>query len=525
MRGFPDDFVWGAATAAYQIEGAATEDGRGPSIWDTFADVPGAVVDGSNGDVADDHYHRYAEDIALLAELGLKAYRFSIAWSRRAARPAAARSTRRASTSTGASTETCHAHGVTPYATLYHWDLPQPLEDAGGWLNRATAERFRDYAVTTVGALSDVITRWTTLNEPWCSSLLGYGAGVHAPGRTLGSESLHAAHHLLLGHGLAVAALPRAAPGAVARHHGEPLLDPPGERLPARRRGRRAAPTACRTGCSSTRCFRGSYPADVLEDTRHQRVGFVRNAPTTSHVIATPVDFLGVNYYRRHHRRPGPRTGTFGGPGLASSDPGSERIRYVDPGPPRPTWAGRSTPTAWYDVHRDGPRPRLPARPAAASPRTAPRYADMVEADGTVADLDRAALPRGHVDACREALRGRADAARLLRLEPDGQLRVGVRLHEAVRHRLRRLRTQLRTVKASGAGSPTSCANQPDRRGVVAVPVARVGPGHRPRASVRAARRRGGGPRLDACVWSIMGARRRVARRPRPTAPRARCRR
>ena len=194
-------FLWGTATASYQIEGAVAEDGRGTSIWDTFVRTEGAISDGTNGDVADDHYHRYAEDIAILADLGFNAYRFSIAWPR--IQP----------TGTGPANqagldfyrriaETCHQHGITPYATLYHWDLPQPLEDAGGWLNRETAERFRDYAVTTVGALSDVITSWTTLNEPWCSSLLSYGAGVHAPGRTLGSESLHAAHHLLLGHGL-----------------------------------------------------------------------------------------------------------------------------------------------------------------------------------------------------------------------------------------------------------------------------------------------------------------------------------
>ncbi|WP_231747849.1 family 1 glycosylhydrolase, partial [Auraticoccus cholistanensis] len=206
MTRFPADFVWGTATASYQIEGAVDEDGRRPSIWDTFSHTPGKVWNGDTGDVACDHYHRFAEDVALMAELGVDAYRFSVAWPRvvpagtGAVNPAGLDFYRRVA-------ETCLEHGVQPYATLYHWDLPQVLEDRGGWLSRDTASAFADYAAVVHEALGDVIGSWITLNEPWCSSLLGYAAGVHAPGLQLGSRALEAAHHLLLGHGLAVTAM------------------------------------------------------------------------------------------------------------------------------------------------------------------------------------------------------------------------------------------------------------------------------------------------------------------------------
>ena len=398
MRGFPDDFVWGAATAAYQIEGATTEDGRGPSIWDTFAAVPGAIVDGSDGAEADDHYHRYADDVALLAGLGLTAYRFSIAWSR--VLPTGSGEVNQAGLDFYRRiAETCHAHGVTPYATLYHWDLPQPLEDAGGWLNRETAERFRDYAVTTVGALSDVITSWTTLNEPWCSSLLGYGAGVHAPGRTLGSESLHAAHHLLLGHGLAVAALREQHPGlslgiTVNLYSILPASDSPLDAEAVRRAD------GLQNRLFLDPLLLGTYPADVLEDTG-TTAWFAERADDLA-VIATPVDFLGVNYYSRHTVA-GPEDGTFADPGQASSNPGSERLRYVDTGAPK-------TDMGW-EVHPDGlvdviemVHDRAPELPVLVTENGA-AYPDVVEADGTVQDLDRQHYFESHVDACRKAVR------------------------------------------------------------------------------------------------------------------------
>ncbi len=203
---FPDDFLFGSATASYQIEGAVQEDGRGPSIWDTFSHTPGKVWNDDTGDVADDHYHRLEADLDLMAELGLEAYRFSIAWPR--IQPTG----RGPANEAGLSfyerlVDGLIARGIRPIATLYHWDLPQALEDEGGWANRATAEAFADYARIMGERLGDRISVWTTLNEPWCSAYLGYGSGAHAPGLLDGAKALAAVHHLNLAHGLAIAAL------------------------------------------------------------------------------------------------------------------------------------------------------------------------------------------------------------------------------------------------------------------------------------------------------------------------------
>jgi beta-glucosidase len=210
---FPDGFTWGVATSSYQIEGATGEGGRGPSIWDTFSATPGRVVGGDSGEVAVEHFHRYEQDVDLMASLGVDAYRFSVAWPR--VQP----------TGSGAVNaeglafydrlvDTLLARGITPWATLYHWDLPQPLEDAGGWPVRDTALRFAEYAAHVAAALGDRVGHFITLNEPWCSAFLGYGSGRHAPGRSDQAAALAASHHLLLGHGLAVAALREEAPRA-----------------------------------------------------------------------------------------------------------------------------------------------------------------------------------------------------------------------------------------------------------------------------------------------------------------------
>ncbi|WP_344886891.1 family 1 glycosylhydrolase, partial [Nonomuraea antimicrobica] len=199
---FPEDFVWGAATASYQIEGAVKEDGRGQSIWDTFSHTPGNVADGDTGDMACDHYHRYGGDIGLMRELRLAAYRFSVAWPR--IQPDGAGSINpRGLAFYDRLVDELLAAGITPYVTLYHWDLPQALEDQGGWTNRDTADRFADYAQAVYDRLGDRVTDWATLNEPWVSAYLGYGNGVHAPGRRDPADALRSAHHLLLGHGLA----------------------------------------------------------------------------------------------------------------------------------------------------------------------------------------------------------------------------------------------------------------------------------------------------------------------------------
>ena len=193
---------FGTATASYQIEGATGEDGRGPSIWDTFTQQPGAVRDGSDGAVACDSYHRADEDVALVADLGVAWYRFSIAWPR-IVPTGTGRVEPRGLAYYDRLVDTLLERGVAPTATLYHWDLPQPLEDAGGWLERDTAEAFADYAMVVHDRLGDRVGVWATHNEPWCAAYLGYAAGVHAPGRREGGRAHRAAHHLLLGHALA----------------------------------------------------------------------------------------------------------------------------------------------------------------------------------------------------------------------------------------------------------------------------------------------------------------------------------
>ena len=206
-RSFPAGFLWGSATASYQVEGAVKEDGRGVSIWDTFSHTPGKTFEGQTGDVADDSYHRYPEDIALMKALGLKTCRFSIAWPRifpdgtGTPNPKGIDHYRKFC-------EALMEAGVTPYCTLYHWDLPQVLEDKGGWQNKATAQAFGEYAAYTAGKLGDVIKHWMTMNEMSSFIELGYGSGMHAPGLKLSKQKLAQARHwAVYGHGLAVQAL------------------------------------------------------------------------------------------------------------------------------------------------------------------------------------------------------------------------------------------------------------------------------------------------------------------------------
>src|SRR5581483_2945847 len=203
---FPDGFTWGAATAAYQVEGAATADGKGPTIWDTFSHAPGNVRNGDTGDIACDAYHRYREDAAMMASLGLDAYRFSLSWPR--IQPGG----RGPVNAKGldyyrALLDELAGHGIAATATLYHWDLPQELQDEGGWAVRGTAQRFAEYASLMAGPLGDRATRWITLNEPQVVASHGYRTGEHAPGLRDAAASAAATHHLLLGHGLAAQAL------------------------------------------------------------------------------------------------------------------------------------------------------------------------------------------------------------------------------------------------------------------------------------------------------------------------------
>src|SRR6266540_3120206 len=293
---FPSGFWWGAATAAYQIEGATKEDGRSPSIWDTFCAIPGKVAGGDTGEQATDHYHRYAEDVALMARLGLNAYRFSMSWSRiqptgrGAVNPAGAGFYDRL-------VDELLSVDVRPVLTLYHWDLPQELEDAGGWANRDTAHRFAEYTQLVAARLGDRVAAWTTLNEPWCSAFLGYASGEHAPGRTDQPAALAAAHHLLLAHGLGAQVLR----DMVDRDSQVSLVlnlstvrgigSTPADQDAVRR------VDGLLNRIFLDPVFHGRYPSDVLEDTAALTDwGFVRDGDLAA--IATPIDVLGLNYYQ-----------------------------------------------------------------------------------------------------------------------------------------------------------------------------------------------------------------------------------
>lgn len=294
-RAFPPGFLWGTATAAYQIEGATSQDGRGPSNWDTFCRVPGAVWNGDTGDVACDHYHRVEEDLDLLARLGVGAYRFSVAWSRvqpEAKGPANQRGLdfyRRL-------VEGLRARDIEPTVTLYHWDLPQPLEDNGGWCVRDTAERFAEYVDIVARALGSDVERWITLNEPWCSSWLGYGAGLHAPGiRDIGKAAA-ANHHLLLAHGMAVPILRSAVKSAkvgITLNLGDHRPGSDDELDVAA--AHRADGNLNRLFLDPV--FHASYPEDMLEHYAQFQPGFSVVRDEDLQLIAQPLDFLGVNYY------------------------------------------------------------------------------------------------------------------------------------------------------------------------------------------------------------------------------------
>jgi beta-glucosidase len=299
---FPKGFVWGAATSSYQIEGASAEDGRGESIWDRFTRTPSNIRDGSNGDVACDHYHRWGQDIALMKSLGIAAYRFSVAWPR--ILPAG----RGAVNAKGLAyysrlVDGLLEAGITPYVTLYHWDLPQVFQDeGGGWVNRATAEAFVEYADIVSRHLGDRVKHWITHNEPWCASLVGYQKGLHAPGLRDWPAALAASHHLLLSHGWAVPVVRANCPGGelgitvnLSPYH--PASSSPEDGAAARHFDGQM------NRWFLDPLYRAQYPADMVAD--YVELGslppggltFVR--PDDMRAIAVPTDFLGVNYYNR----------------------------------------------------------------------------------------------------------------------------------------------------------------------------------------------------------------------------------
>jgi beta-glucosidase len=407
-RRFPAGFVWGAATSAYQIEGGVDADGRGPSIWDTFAAAGHAR--GDTGAVAADHRRRMADDVALLAELGLPAYRFSISW------PRVQPDGRGAPSAPGLDfyrslVDELLAHDIEPFVTLYHWDLPQALEDAGGWPERDTALRFSDYADIVGRALGDRVRHWTTVNEPWCAAMLGYAAGAHAPGRRDPGAAAAAAHHLLLGHGLAVDALRDQVrtgahtPGDASRGGGDAqpaigiTLNPypvvaAGDDEADHDAARRIDGIANRLWYDAV--LRGRYPDDVLDDlTAVSDLAHIRDGDLAQ--ISRPVDALGLNYYRRYHVRHEP-----GASASPSPWPGSPDVAFTEAGdsPTSNGWAVE--PPGLYEALTrltcDYDPPPLYVHENGGA------FADRVDDDGRVRDHDRIAFLDAHLRAGHDAI-------------------------------------------------------------------------------------------------------------------------
>lgn len=295
-KAFPDDFIWGTATASYQIEGASTEGGRGATIWDTFSDTPGKITDGSSGDVACDHYHRWQDDIKLMQALNIKAYRFSIAWSR------IFPTGRGEVNQTGIDfysrlVDGLLDAGITPYVTLYHWDLPQSLQNEGGWTRRGITDDFVNYADTVSRALGDRVKHWITFNEPWVFAWVGHVFGEHAPGWKGDSPApaLSVTHHALLSHGLVVPVLRANSANAqvgitLNLTPAYPASDSPQDIAAAKRHD------GWFNRWYLDPVYKGSYPQDMVE-------AFGDAMPTIEtgdmEIIHAPINFLGVNYYMR----------------------------------------------------------------------------------------------------------------------------------------------------------------------------------------------------------------------------------
>ncbi|MFC0003026.1 GH1 family beta-glucosidase [Micromonospora siamensis] len=406
-RVFPPGFLWGSATAAYQIEGAARDDGRSPSIWDTYSHTPGRTLNGDTGDVAADHYHRSAEDLDHMARLGLGAYRFSISWPR--VFPGGRRNQRGVDFYSRL-VDGLLERGIRPVATLYHWDLPQDLEDAGGWPVRDTALRFQEYAADIVGALGDRVHTWTTFNEPWCSAYLGYASGVHAPGRTEPAAALAAVHHLNLAHGLAGRVVRELAPTAelsvtLNLHVIRPASGSEAD-----------ADAVRRIDALANRAFLGpmldgAYPADLLADTaKVTDWSFVRDGDERT--AAVPLDVLGVNYYSTTLVRAwdgvSPRSDA-DGHGRSAHSPwvGAQDVDFLPQPGPYTAMGWNIDPSGMTELllrlHAEHPdQPLMITENGAA-------FDDVVTPDGAVHDDRRVDYLRRHVDAVGVAIDRGAD--------------------------------------------------------------------------------------------------------------------
>ncbi|WP_375155051.1 GH1 family beta-glucosidase [Micromonospora sp. 4G55] len=380
----PPDFRWGVATSAYQIEGAVRADGRAPSIWDTFCEVPGAVDNGDTGAVACDHYHRWPEDVALMRQLGVGAYRFSVAWPR--VRPDGVGRVNPAGLDFyDRLVDAVLAAGIRPVVTLYHWDLPQALQDRGGWPERSTAEAFADYAAVVAARLGDRVTDWCTVNEPLCVAWIGHLEGRMAPGERDLARAVRTAHHVLLGHGLATqavrahAARPAAIGPVLNLSPCEPASDRPADVAAARRMDGHV-----NRWWLDPLHGRG-YPADMLATYGVEPP--VRGDDLT--VIATPTDFLGVNYYFRQ---------------VVADDPDGPPpyARQVPvPGATQTAMGWEAYPAGLEDLLVAVTEEYAPARIMVTESGAA--WPDRVTAEGTVEDPERTAYLEGHLAACAAA--------------------------------------------------------------------------------------------------------------------------
>jgi beta-glucosidase len=416
LSGLGADFVWGVATASFQIEGDVHE--RGRSIWDDFCELPGAIADGSDGRVACDHVHRYAEDVRLMGDLGVGAYRFSISWPR--VMPSGTGSLDRAGLSFyDRLVDELLGAGISPWVTLYHWDLPSVLQsDFGGWASREIVPRFADYAAAVHAALGDRVRHWATLNEPWCSAWLGYGSGVHAPGVADHAQAARAAHHLLLAHGEAVRAIRAQAPadhelGIVLNLY--PLL--PAAGLSAADAAGVGEITRLMDGVQNRwwldALFEGHYPADVCDRLSAELDGVIRDGDLER--IGAPLDFLGVNYYSDHFYRPAAEPG----PPDSGAYPGGALVELADPGPDGTTMGWPVTPDGLRDILR---RVGLayPAAPPLLVTENGAAYDDDLQAlaaaltgagsaGAAIDDPQRVRYLRRHLEAVARAVRDGAD--------------------------------------------------------------------------------------------------------------------
>jgi len=405
-RTFPDGFLWGSATASYQIEGAVSEGGRGPSIWDTFSHTPGRVRNGDTGDVADDHYHRWVEDVGHIKALGLRAYRFSISWPR--VQPGGSGEFNADGIAFYSNlVDALIEAGVQPVATLYHWDLPQELQDEGGWTNRKTAAKFAVYAQRMARELGNRISVWTTLNEPWCSAYLGYGSGVHAPGMTDGAAALAAVHHLNLAHGLAGSAI-RSVLGADTQisvtlnlHVTHPDDPESAEDLDAVRLIDNVANEAFLQPM-----LEGRYSTELLVDTASVTDwSFVRDGDLE--LINIPLSMLGVNYYSsgrvRKYSGVGEKQQADGhGDSQASPWIGAENVEFLPQPGPHTAMGWNIDPDSLTEllVKVGGRYPDLPLMIT----ENGAAFDDEVSPDGRVHDTDRVDYLYRHLAAVGAAI-------------------------------------------------------------------------------------------------------------------------